>query len=125
MLRQYVHKSMRPNLAIENNGGSRLGNCYEQCKYKVISRERLSKDTLHKLRDLGFLGFGQEFYINSKCDGSEEPEIIEESPCVVVDAHNGKELDEPPINPYSGKLYESMKQYYFVYHVESRVDSSD
>jgi len=114
----------RPMLTIESTGGRSLGRCYSASGYRVTSLRRISQEGLWQLRELGFLGLGQEFSVASQCDGKEEPGLTVEAPCVEYDA-SGKALPGPAINPYSGLPYEPSKYTYYVYDCESRVDSSD
>jgi hypothetical protein len=67
---------------------------------------------------MGILGYGQEFIVKSQCDGKEDPAGFDE-----VQSLDEKGL--PEVNPYSGKVYEPIKYEFYVYIVESRVDSSD
>lgn len=74
-----------PVLEIYRRGGANIGRCYNAQYFEIRCSHELSNEKIHKLREAGFLGYGQEFYINpsAKEDG------------------------------------------FFVYKVESRVDSSD
>ena len=87
----------RPSLVIEHLGGRNLGRCYNAMFYRVTSTQALSRDDLSRLRDIGFLGYGQEFI----CEG---PVRYEDA------VPTGIDEDGTP---------------YFVYSCESRVDSSD
>ncbi len=87
--------------------------------YKVTSLVELDREDLLKLRGLGFLGYGQEFYIRSQESGEDEVETSE------VDRYTGKIIATPGINPYSKQPYTPRKIPYYVYVVESIVDSSD
>lgn len=73
--------------------------------YKITCTHRLTKDKLFELRKLGFLGYGQEMQILSKCDGTEEivPEETKPSP------------RGPNYFPHT----------FYVYYVLDIVDSSD
>jgi len=126
MKHSYVYENTRPMLVVESRGGASLGRCYNACYFRVTSRVKISRERMLKLRDAGFLGFGQEFSILSKCDGSEQPAGHDSLPCVECDSSTGKPTGRAPaINPYSGKQYEPIEEAYFVYDVETRVDSSD
>lgn len=63
----------RPELTIYREGGNKLGNCYYQHIFIVESTRQLSQENLKDLALAGFLGYGQEFIIDSQCDGKEEP----------------------------------------------------
>lgn len=73
--------------------------------YKIVSRIKLDMEKLCYLRDMGLLGYGQEFRIHSKCDGTEEivPQYTTVSPL--------------------GKDYAPLT--YYVYEISNIVDSSD
>lgn len=140
----YLNK--RPSLVIEHAGGGNLGNCYNSMSYKITSLHPMTQKELFLLRDAGFLGYGQEFYCYfEKADGSKvgvpsekdwlpqqyktgkgpEPTGIDIVPCVEVDDRTGKVLNIKYINTYSGKEVQPTEIGYYVYHCESRVDSSD
>lgn len=119
----YVYKETRPRLTIEHLGGQGLGRCYSASYWLVTSTRRLSKEILTDLNHIGVLGFGQEFFIHSPCDGKEEPAGIDQVPCVGMEGE--KIVDEHPNNPYTGKPYGSSPFPYYQYRCESRVDSSD
>lgn len=57
----FVYRNPRPLLTINNKGGASLGNCYSASYYEVTSLHPLSMEDLHRLRESGFLGYGQEF----------------------------------------------------------------
>lgn len=71
--------------------------------YRVTSGQRMTKDDLMVLRNLGCLGYGQEFHVRSVCDGTEKPAFSEPSPL-------GKDYISNP---------------YFVYDCYNVCDSSD
>jgi len=51
-----------PTLIVENLGVKKLGNCYYSTNYKIKSLNRmLSTEDIKKLREIGVLGYGQEF----------------------------------------------------------------
>lgn len=117
-----VFMDVRPTLSVERAGGKNLGNCYNAHYYKVTSTERLDEKRLRALRAGGFLGYGQDFIIKSKCDGTEPAADIEYLPCVEKD-ENGKIVNYDPHNPYTGKPYAPSARPYFVYETEDRIDS--
>lgn len=123
----FSYPHIRPFLAIERNGGGSLGNCYSSSSWRVTSVVRLKAETLKALNACGVLGFGQEFYIRSKADGTEEPAGHDTLPCVVTDRRTGKRLDERPVNPYArdGAEYQPIQSPFYVYDCESRCDSGD
>lgn len=110
--------NVRPSLVIESTGGASLGRCYAAMYYKITSTRKLNSEMIKHLWDAGFLGYGQEFMIKSKCDGTEQPEGVD-----VVESLN--EDGSPQINPYSHKPYPPSKNPYYCYNTEARVDSSD
>jgi hypothetical protein len=125
MKRYHYYLPIRPGFVIENAGGSMLGNCYSQSLYRVTSRVRLSKERLEALYKLGLIGMGQEFYVRSKCDGTEEPAIVDEVGCTTCD-ENGKPTGEPPINSYTGQpITGTVPITHYVYDCETRCDSGD
>ena len=151
----YVYRSSRPALSITSQGGANLGNCYNASYFEVTSNRPLDMEDLHRLRDCGFLGYGQEFMAHQVIGnervrvparfnpgkyvvgyrGEEDekfpkaddvkPSGVDEVPCVMVDRGTGKVIEGVAINPYSGKPYGSHESAYYVYRCESRVDSSD
>ena len=57
-----MNDTSTPHLTIEVAGGKCLGNCYNATYYKIKSLNRpLADADVKALRDLGFLGYGQEF----------------------------------------------------------------
>jgi len=123
--KSYVYRNARPSIVIESRGGKQLGNCYHASYYRVTSLRKLTKETIDGMFRLGLIGYGQEFCILTKCDGSEEPAGTDTVPCVVIDEGTGEVIDEPAINPYSGEPYGPNMQPYYVYDTESRCDSGD
>jgi hypothetical protein len=124
MKKSFVYRNPRPALVVESTGGRQLGRCYHESTYRVTSRDKLSKKRLQALFEAGFLGVGQEFFVVSPCDGTEAPAGEDLVPCVVI-ADSGETLDEPAINPYSGKPYPPAPHHYFVYECRTRCDSGD
>ncbi len=60
-----------PQLVVEITGGANLGRCYNATYFKIKSLNRpLSDDDVRALRDMGWLGYGQEFEFRR---GPEEP----------------------------------------------------
>jgi hypothetical protein len=121
--RTFEFRSPRPRLLVEFLFGVSLGNCYSARRYRVTSTQRMARKEIEALREAGVLGHGQEFYIRSRCDGQEEPAGKDVVPCVTV--VDGAVVDEPAVNPHTGDPYAPIQCGYFVYEVESRVDSSD
>ena len=124
----------RPLLLIEEGPGANLGNCYTSMSYKVTSRHPLTMDTLRTLREVGFLGYGQEFVAYQlDADGKRHsvtgpqstPTAYDEVQCVDYEDTPFQILTSPSINPYSGMPDKPLKMPYFVYVCISRVDSSD
>jgi hypothetical protein len=57
-----MNEEPTPHLVIEVTGGANLGRCYNSTTYKIKSLNRpLADNDIRALRDLGFLGYGQEF----------------------------------------------------------------
>lgn len=150
----FVYRNDRPSLAIVHAGGANLGRCYSASYFTVTSTRPLSMEDLNTLRDIGFLGYGQEFmahqvigeervrvpqrfnpgrYCVGFKEGDEElpsakdvkPSGVDVVPCVMVDRATGEVIPGKAINPYSGEPYGTHDQAYYVYRCESRVDSSD
>lgn len=135
----------RPVLTIEHAGGSQLGNCYYGSTYKITSTRALDCAEIQALRDAGFLGGGQEFYVRGQMlDGKLVPVPLEmtardwqlrqnipptgrdEVGPTVVDRGTGKVLDEQAVNRYTGEPITKTQPYpFFVYLTENRTDSSD
>lgn len=112
------YKNERPDIAIRFVSERNLGRCYNAYTYKITSLRRLSKEQILGLRELGFLGSGQEFSISSSCDGKEEPAGHDTVHCVEDDGTRA-------VNPYTGDLYKPNEEPFFVYRVTNRVDSGD
>ena len=151
----FVYRNPRPLLTIESKGGASLGNCYSASYYEVTSLHPLSMEDLHRLRESGFLGYGQEFrcvqiidkdtrvavparfnvgkYVSGYKPEDEQypkrdsvkPSGQDDVPCQMYDRYTRQHIPGEAINPYSGKPYGSTKSSYYVYACESRVDSSD
>lgn len=120
----FVYRNPRPVLTVEHTGGALLGACYRAMYFKVTSTEMLSADRLRKLFDAGFLGYGQEFQVKSRCDGKEKEAGVDLVPCSMVDRRTREVIPGEAINPYSGKPYAPASHPYWIYEVETRVDSS-
>lgn len=123
MTRTFEFRNPRPRLLVENLGGSSLGRCYSASFQRVTSTLRMTREQLEALRMAGVIHSGQELYIRSQCDGKEAAAGEDTVPCVAV--VDGAVVDEPAINPYSGKLYAPIQCSYFVYDIETRCDSGD
>lgn len=117
------YENKRPRLTIEITDSGTLGRCYYYTKYKITSVLKLSRESLEKLREAGFIGCGQGFQIDSICDGTESP--AGEDELEPVEYRDGKRVNEEPINKYTGKPYEKFISPYYEYNCESRVDSGD
>lgn len=124
-MKTFVHRNPRPLLTIEHVRTISLGRCYSESLYTVTSRNRLDRETLVALREANLLGYGQEFGVKSKCDGTEEPAGYDEVPCTVVDDVTGEVVCGDAINPYTGQPYPPSKSYYYKYDCVSRCDSGD
>lgn len=131
----------RAELTVESGGGRELGNCYSASTYVVTALHPLDAEQINALRNAGFLGYGQEFHIRgqqvdgqmapvpAKLDWQTRPKIkpsgMDKVAARVRDRATGNWLDEPPVNQYTGQPTPDQDMPYFVYVVESRVDSSD
>jgi len=124
-MKDFVYRNPRPQLTIESNGGKSLGHCYTASYYRITSQRKLTRETIRKLFESGFLGSGQGFAVQSKCDGQEAPSGHDEIQCIVVDRRTGEQLNESAINPYSGELYKPIMAPYYVYDTETTCDSGD
>lgn len=137
---EYIHKNVRPSLAIESRGGANLGRCYNASYFDVTSLSPLSMEDLLRLRECGFLGYGQEFMAYQVVNGErisvpksldwKTKKDVKESghdivPCVMIDRTTREVVPGEAINPYSGKAYEPQPVPFYIYRCESRVDSSD
>jgi hypothetical protein len=111
MYHKRVYKKERSNMEIKFVRSVNIGRCYNAFYYEITSTRKLTCEQIHGLRKLGFLGYGQEFNVNSQCDGKEEPAGYDTVQCL----ENGEVV----------MTYKPLKEPYFVYHVENRVDSSD
>lgn len=123
MSKTFEYRNPRPLLIVESTGGASLGNCYNASYQRVTSTQRLGRKEIEALREAGVLGYGQEFYIRSRCDGQEAAAGHDAVSCVTV--VNGVVTDEPAVNDYTGEPYAPVQRPYFVYETESRVDSGD
>lgn len=151
----FVYRNPRPLLTIESKGGASLGNCYSASYYEVTSQHPLSMEDLRRLRESGFLGYGQEFscvqviekdtrvrvperfnvgkYVVGYKEGDDKfpkssevtPSGKDRVPCTMMDRHTRAVIEGEAINPYSGLPYQPTEMSYYVYACESRVDSSD
>ena len=151
----FVYRNARPLLTIESKGGASLGNCYSASYYEVTSLHPLSMEDLHRLRESGFLGYGQEFrcvqiidkdtrvavparfnvgkYVVGYREGDDKlpkssdvtPSGKDSVPCTMMDRHSRAVIEGQAINPYSGLPYQPTEMAYYTYACESRVDSSD
>jgi len=52
------------DISIEYTGKQNLGRCYNATHFTLTSKEQLSSEFIYYLRDLGLLGYGQEFWFN-------------------------------------------------------------
>ena len=51
-------------IEILHTGHTNLGRCYNQDSFEVRSDEKLPKEFINYLREIGMLGYGQEFWFN-------------------------------------------------------------
>jgi hypothetical protein len=117
-----TYPTKRPNLVIEFVATKSLGRCYSASTFKVTSRRPLKADDLNGLFQLGFLGVGQEFkfegptvaanYKNSTPTGYDDLQAVNEDGSMAI-------------NKYTNQPYAPIKDPYYVYTCETRVDSSD
>lgn len=118
-MKDLIYAPTRPNLVIEDVGGGKLGNCYYGTTYRITSRHQMGDDQIHALAKAGVLGYGQEFYIRKRVEPAGEDELK----CVVY--VDGKRTDEVPVNYAGTPITNTVKQPFYVYECERRVDSSD
>jgi hypothetical protein len=90
-----------PSLQITTTGGANLGRCYNASYFQVVSTKKLTDVQIRQLRDMGFLGYGQEFLAGQPLE-VDPKEYVDTTMYNVAGIH---------------KLY--------IYKCESRVDSSD
>lgn len=135
---QHTWLHERPSLVIEDLGGARLGHHYVAMRYKVTTTQEMSMAMLIALRELSFLGYGQEFSaVQVTSDGKRErighlrdafkpapPSGVDLVKCVTINTISRKVIDEPAINPMTGEPYPIKEFPYYVYECESRADSS-
>lgn len=137
----FVYRNPRPLLTIESKGGKQLGRCYSSSLYEVTSLHPLSQEDLRRLRESGFLGYGQEFSCAQVIDKDTKvavpgtldwrtskdvkPSGTDMVPCQMYDRHSGEHIPGEAKNPYSGEPYAPNEQAYYVYACESRCDSGD
>ena len=57
---------------IEQVRETNIGRCYNRYDYVIISCKKLSSDKIKQLYNMGLIGWGQEFKIESVCDGTEQ-----------------------------------------------------
>jgi hypothetical protein len=107
----------KPDLSIQATGSTKLGRCYYEGRYKIVSYCKLTSDQIQALWKAGFLGAGQQFGIKSQCDGKEAAAGYD-----VVEGHmrddNGNRLDDPP-------THGPTNFYYYEYETYYRCDSGD
>lgn len=137
---KYVYRNPRPVLTVARAGGGQLGNYYQGTKYHITSIRPLDLSQIKAIRESGVIGSGQEFYVwGQLVDGRLVPipekldwkgrmtvmpsgtDLVE---CVAVD-DLGVDQPGPAINPYSKEPYQPIKESYYTYVIEDRVDSSD
>ena len=118
--------SPRPSLSIERRRGSTFnrGSSYGSGGYTITSLRRLDKDQLVKMFHAGLLGSGQSFFINSQCDGKEEPAGKDLVEGVMLDDHGNLLVDEPP-TLWNGAPAKPDTVPYYVYHTSYTCDSGD
>ena len=102
----YTATNRRPVLVIEALGSKELGRCYYAYQYKVTSLFKMTSDTWQALLKSGLLANGQEF------------NILKAEECADYWAFEG-------INQCTRQPYPVNAHPYYIYHVETRVDSSD
>jgi hypothetical protein len=137
----FVYDDGRPRLTITFKGTAQLGSCYEAAYYEVESWKALSMEDLTQLRKLGFISDGQEFRA-TQVIGSEHLAVpqsfknYDESskvpfsatrkvPCILRNRRTGETIHGVPVHELTRKPVEPVDMGYYVYRVESRVDSGD
>ena len=112
-----------PVIAIHRGESKELGRCYSGGEYKIVSTKKLKSQDILKFWDMGLLGYGQEFSIMSKCDGTEEPAGFTEVEGVMMDKF-GKKYNDPPVD-WAGNPAKPTKFFYYEYITHWRCDSGD
>lgn len=135
----------RPVLTVERGGGGQLGNCYYGSSYRITTLHALDLEEINAIRDAGFIGGGQEFYIRGQEVNGQlvpvpakmtwedwekrrdiTPSGVDKVGPTVRDRCTGKILDEQAVNAYTKEpITDMVSMPYFVYITEDRVDSSD
>lgn len=112
-----------PVLTIHAGPSKKLGHCYSGGEFKIVSSNKLKKSDIVKLWEMGLLGYGQEFNIQSACDGTEQPAGFIEVAGVMKD-DDGKIYDEPAVY-WDGRPAAPARFYYYEYVTSWRCDSGD
>ena len=123
MTQRQAYLRDRPALAVKLVSSAELGRCYYGSTFEITSTCKLTSAQLLALREGGFLGHGQEWRVVSQHDGSEAPAGEDLVECVALD-ERGRFLG-PAVHPITGAPVEPMRLPYWVYSIESRIDSSD
>jgi hypothetical protein len=117
-------KDNRPELKIEQVGSSKLGNCYNAYYHKITTKRPISKHTISCLRESGFLGYGQEYFLYYKV-GNERVSYFNEEFC----RNNPSEFSEIDVEEtdFRENVISISKEKVpsYIYEVDDRVDSSD
>lgn len=122
---EVLWRNPRPQLTIECTRGFQISNCYSGALWRVTSDRRLSRGTLEALNNAGVLGFGQEFRILSRADGSEDPAGKDAIQPSVRDRVTGNLVEGEIAVDYLGKPHTAMEMPFWIYECESRCDSGD
>lgn len=133
MQREY-YISPKPKLQIENRGGKNLGRCYNASYFRVTALHPLSMEDFNRLRECGFLGYGQEFMCRYRTNDGKLVAVPEKLDYMSVKDVVPTGYDKVGLTPMNEETWEKCGEVimtrtsdiaYYVYEVESRVDSSD
>lgn len=113
-----IFKRSFPTLSVDRVSGSNLGRCYNEHIYEVKSYIPITDERMTKLREAGFLGYGQEYGIRSR-----RVEVDMSQPVEVNEATG--EPTGAPAYDYRGELVAPHPQNVYVVVFYDRIDSSD
>ncbi len=126
--------SPKPQLSIENRGGRSLGRCYNASYFRITSLRPLSLKDLSRLRECGFLGYGQEFissYLTKEGSKIGVPDTLDWRTAKDVEPTGYDEVGLTDIKEETWEVVGPSNSHhktslpYYIYEIESRVDSSD
>lgn len=118
-----IYRNNRPIISVVSLGSKKIGNCYHEYKYKIVSTKKLSGKQIVAIYESGIIGVGQSFSILSEVSGSEVCSGEDLVYAKGIDC-NGSIIDENPKNCL-GNSYKPINIPYYEYVIAYRVDSSD